>query len=95
MKRGITKGLSDSHQTIIREARPILIKLKQESCVTKIIVGIVKNTSSKDRRIVSTRTRTSIKMVVKNKGEIQEFFIVGSKLNEVDRVVAKLARVYK
>lgn len=95
MKKGISKGLSDSHQSIIKEARPFIVKLKQESCVSKIIVGIIRNTPSKNKKIVSTRTRTSIRMVVKSKGEIQEFFVIGSKLNEVNKVIDKVTSGYK
>lgn len=80
MKKGITSGrlFSDSHQTIIRQAVPVLAKLKKSNTVKKIVVGKIKNTRSKVPKLVTEVSHNSIRLTVKSHGEIQEFFLLGS-----------------
>lgn len=97
MKPGITSGkkISNSHQTIIDKAVPVLKELKNESFVEKIVIGKIKNVNSRFKKLISENTGTSIRMTVKSHGEVQEFFVIGSDLNRIERKVMTLSKAWR
>lgn len=93
MKKGITSKskISDSHQTIIKKAVPVILQLKKSECVNKIVVGYIKNTRSRVSKILTNVNKTSVRMVVKSHGEMQEFYLIGSNLNNIDKQIKQIS----
>lgn len=92
MKKGITdtKKISDSHQSVINAAIPIIQELKKENYIDKIVIGKIRNVSSKIVKLISLKTNTSVRLTVKSRGEIQEFYIIGSNLDRIDKKVQRM-----
>ena len=97
MRKSITSGVkvSNSHQSIIVDAIPILRKLKEEDYIEKIVIGKIKRVSSKKEKLLQEDTGTSIRLVVKGKGEIQEFYTIGSNLGRINRRIKQMASQWR
>lgn len=93
MKRKITSGtkFSDSHQTIIKKAVPVISELKKSEHISKIVIGKIKNTRSRVPKLLTSVTGTSVRLTVKSQGELQEFYLIGSNLNTINKQVARLS----
>ena len=97
MKPGITSGkkISNSHQTIIDKAVPVLKELKEEIFIDKIVIGKIKNVNSRFKKLLAENTGTSIKMTVKSHGEVQEFFVIGTDLKRIEKRVERLSKTWR
>lgn len=97
MKKGITAGekISDSHQSIIENAIPVIRELKKEDYVDKIVIGKIRNVSSRHPKLITALTGTSIRLTVKARGEIQEFYVIGSNLNRIDRKLKEMSVTWR
>lgn len=97
MKKGITasRKISDSHQSVIENAIPVILELKKEDYVDKIVIGKIRNVSSRHPKLISVSTGTSIRLTVKARGEIQEFYVIGSNLNRIDRKLKEMSVTWR
>lgn len=97
MKAGITSGnkISDSHQTIITHAIPVIKELKETSFVDKIVIGKILNVPSKVKKLIGSNTGTSIRLTVKGRGELQEFYVIGSNLTAIEKKIKRMSTVWR
>lgn len=97
MKSGITAGgkISDSHQTIITHAIPVIKELKKEDYVDRIVIGKILNTPSRVKKLIGKNTGTSIRLTVKSRGELQEFYLIGSNLNRIEKKIEHMSKMWR
>ena len=96
-KKGITSGnlLSDSHQSVLKAAYPVLEELKQQDYISKIVVGKIRNVPSRVPKLLAQCTGTSVRLTVKARGEIQEFYVIGSNLSRIERKVKSMSQHWR
>lgn len=97
MQPGITSSrkISNSHQTVIESAIPLLKTLKKRDCIEKIVIGKVMQKSSKEKRVIASDTGTSIRLIVKGRGELQEFYLIGNNLKHIKNSIRDVTDIWR
>lgn len=92
MKKDITSTskISNSHQTVIKRAVPLIKQLKKSEHVNKIVIGYIKNTRSKVAKVLTDVNKTSVRMVVKSHGELQEFYLIGGDPKTINQQIQNI-----
>jgi hypothetical protein len=84
--RGLLRGpkFSSRHQTVIEEAKPLLVFAKDCDVIKKVVLGKVKPTSGKASSLKFTLQDTSVMVEVISPRQWQVFYFLGNPTEVLD-----------
>src|SRR3989338_213842 len=83
--------INSTSSTVIAGAQQLILFLNRHDAVTKIVLGRIAHVGGGNRRVQLDAVQVGLRLVVRDKGGRQEFFIHTARPDEVRADIASIA----